>query len=174
MMRSAVLISIVAALSIALFLIFHWDLMFTLSITFCITDYHILMRLLVGKFYDNLMHNHVNYRKWWFREHSWEKKFYKVLNVKKWKSKVPTYDANAFAPSKHSWDEIVQATCQSELVHETIMVFSLLPILCTRWVGSFPAFLTTSVIAMLIDSVFVILQRYNRPRILKILNRKSS
>ena len=41
---------------------------------------------------------------------------------------MPTYDPTLFGPQIHSWDEIAQDMCQAELVHETIVVFSFLPI----------------------------------------------
>ena len=38
--------------------------------------------------------------------------------------------------------------------------------------GAFAIFFTTALAAMIFDSQFIIIQRYNRPRILKLLDRK--
>lgn len=144
------------------------------AITFGTTAYHLCMRLVVGAIYDTLLHNRVDPDKKWFQEKAWEPGLYKKLGVKAWKSRMPTYDTNAFDPKYRSWDQIAQAMCQSELVHETIMVFSFLPLFAAIPFGALPVFLITSVLAAGYDLLFVILQRYNRPRIRKLLNRSSN
>ena len=82
---------------------------------------------------------------------------------------MPTYDPSLFDPKLHSWEEIAQAMCQAELVHETIVVLSFLPLLGAIPFGSFGVFLITSVLAALYDLSFVIMQRFNRPRIMKLI-----
>ena len=59
--------------------------------------------------------------------------------------------------------------CQAEIVHEVIVVLSFLPLLAAIPFGAFPVFLITSLLAAMYDLTFVIMQRYNRPRILKYL-----
>ena len=145
----------------------------SLSITFGTIAYHFWMRLAVGWVYDHTLHNHGNYRRKWFQVSMAEQRLYQKLKVRRWKNKMPTYDASAFDRSIHSWDEIAQAMCQSELVHETIMVLSFVPIIAYRWFGALPVFVVTSVLAAAFDGLFVIMQRYNRPRILKMVNRES-
>jgi magnesium-transporting ATPase (P-type) len=94
-------------------------------------------------------------------------KFYKKMNVKKWKNKMPTYDKETFDISRHSWNEIIQATCQSELVHEANVVLSFLPLVSSVWFGEFTVFFITSILSALFDLMFVFIQRFNRTRILK-------
>lgn len=144
----------------------------TMGITFGTCSYHFLMRLAVGTIVDFLFHNRMDYQKWWFRPHSFEKKLYEVLRVKNWKKYLPTYDPDTFSSEKHTLDEIAQATCQSEVVHELIVLLSFLPLVFAIPFGSFAVFLITSLIAALFDLTFVIVQRYNRPRLLKIVKRK--
>lgn len=67
--------------------------------------------------------------------------------------------------------EIVEASCQAEIIHEIIMVFSLLPIILIPFLGGNIAIILTSILAMLFDSLFVIIQRYNRPRIIKLIEK---
>ena len=129
--------------------------------------YHMAMRLTVGHVYNSIMKNHADYNNKWFAEHSWEEKLYKTLNVKKWKGSVPTYAPDLFSPKKHSWDEIAQAMCQSELVHETIALLSFLPLLVIPVFGSAAVFIITSVCAAAYDLSFVAVQRYNRPKVIK-------
>lgn len=84
---------------------------------------------------------------------------------------MPTYDTNQFDHTKHSWDEIAQASCQAELVHETILLLSLVPIIFSIWFDAIIVFIITSVLAALFEMTFVIIQRYNRPRIIRLIGR---
>lgn len=93
------------------------------------------------------------------------------MNIKKWKNKMPTYNIDIFDISKHSWDEIAQAMCQSELVHETNIIFSFLPMIASIWFGAFAVFFVTSILSAVFDLMFVFMQRYNRSRILKMKER---
>lgn len=141
------------------------------AITFGTTAYHFLMRLAVGFAIDEIMGNKADYTRPWFRVGPWEMRFYSKLRVKSWKRRMPTYDPDLFTPDKHTWDEIAQAMCQAELVHETIVVFSFLPLLAAIWWDSFPVFLITSLCAAALDLSFVFIQRYNRPRVLRLARR---
>lgn len=137
-------------------------------ITFATIAYHFAMRLLVGEIFDRCMHNRADYTKKWYQLKEWENRLYKTIKVKKWKAKMPTYQPDLFSPKKHTWDEVAQAMCQAELVHETIIIFSFLPIAASIFLGSFWVFFITSVMAAGLDTSFVIMQRYNRPRVVKI------
>ena len=56
---------------------------------------------------------------------------------------MSTFDEDTFDISKHSWDEIAQATCQSEIVHEIDVIYSFLPLVSSIWFHSFRVFLLT-------------------------------
>lgn len=141
----------------------------SIAITFGTCFYHFAMRLLAGHILNGIMGNHADYTKPWYQQLPFEKRLYKVLKVKKWKGSLPTYDPSLFDSQLHSWDEIAQAMCQAEVVHEIIVVLSFLPLLAAIPFGSFFVFLITSLLAALYDLSFVIMQRYNRPRVLKFL-----
>ena len=140
----------------------------TLAITFTTISYHFCMRLFVGVAYDRVMNNKADYSRAWFQVSDTENRIYRFLKVKKWKRKMPTYDPDVFSPEKHTWDEIAQAMCQSELVHETNVVLSFVPVIWIIWWGSLWVFIITSICAALFDMIFVIMQRYNRPRIIRL------
>lgn len=144
-----------------------------LAITSGTIAYHFVMRLMVGLAFHATMRNKADYRKRWYQVSKWEMAVYEKLKVKQWKRRMPTYDPALFDPRLHTWEEIVQAMCQAELVHETIAVLSFLPILAGIWFGEYPVFIVTSVLSAACDIVFVIMQRYNRQRVTKLLNRKS-
>ena len=147
------------------------SVLLTLAITFGTCFYHFGMRLAVGHGIAAIFRNKINYDLWWFKERKYEMKFYNFLRVKKWKKIMPTYNPEYYDVRKHSIEEIIQATCQAEIVHEINMVLSFVPIVFTIWCGSLTAFLITSFIAFCFDSIFVIMQRYNRPRLRRLLKR---
>ena len=148
------------------------ELHITLAITFGTITYHLGIRLLVGLLYNIGMKNRANYTKKWYQLHSWENSLYQFLKVKKWKAKMPTYKPDTFSNKKHTWDEIAQAMCQSELVHETNIVLSFVPLVASVRFGAFGVFLITSICSAVFDLMFVIMQRYNRSRIVKMVLRE--
>jgi len=146
---------------------YDWSLPF--AITFGTCFYHFAMRLAVGYAVNRVMNNRAELTKKRYQLHPWEVSLYRKLRVKKWKDHMPTYDPTVFDPKLHSWEEIAQAMCQSETVHETIVLLSFLPLLAAIPFGSFGVFLITSILAAIYDLCFVIMQRYNRPRIMKFI-----
>ena len=152
----------------------NWQagILLDLAITFGTTTYHLIMRLLVGWSIHGIFRNRMNYRAPWFQVRPFEEKLYRALGVKQWKSRIPTYDPSFFDSGKRTWDEIAQATCQAEIVHEVIIALSFLPLFATIVFGAFWAFALTSLLAACVDGVFVILQRFNRPRLLRLIGRK--
>ena len=159
------------AIFLPVFIVTKNDIVEIFTITIGITLYHFAMRLAVGTVVNLIMNNQANYKSVWFREKSFENKLYKRMRVRKWKKYIPTYSPETFDTSQKTVKEIVGATCQAEIVHEVIMVFSLLPIALIPFLGGAAAFIITSVLSMMIDAVFVILQRYNRPKLVKVMER---
>ena len=144
----------------------------SLAITMGTTLYHFAMRLAVGFFYDRIMNNKADLSRWWYQPKGFEKRIYNWLNVKNWKGIMPSYEPELFDPQKHTWNEIAQAMCQAELVHETIILLSFVPILFAKLFGALPVFVITSLLAAAFDMIFVIMQRYNRPRVIKLAERE--
>ena len=169
------LMTVISALLTVIFVTLYGDaesgMMLTLAITFGTTTYHFAMRLIAGTVINLLLRNHMDYRKKWFQVSDFEKRLYKKIKVKNWKGKMATYDPSCFDPQIHSWDEIAQAMCQAELVHELIIVFSFLPVFAAIPFGSLTVFVITSVLAACYDAIFVVMQRYNRPRIMRLIEK---
>ena len=174
-MRKAMLriTGILGALFISL-LVFHqlapagWLL--SLLITCGTFLYHFLMRLAVGY----LMPNRFTGRENWFRQKQWEPKLYEKLNVQSWKKHMPTFDPESFDLSRHSLNDVIGTMCKSEVVHEVIILFSFLPLFAAILFGEFLVFLITSLLAAAFDTLFVILQRYNRPRLMELRDRREA
>lgn len=70
-------------------------------------------------------------------------------------------------------DSVIRATCQAEVVHEIIIIVSFIPVVFSLWVGALPVFIITSFGAAVCDLVFVVLQRYNRPRLIRLREAKN-
>lgn len=151
----------------AAYFIFGEGIFETLAITFGTIFYHLGIRLLIGAVFNAVMNNRADYTKKLFQIRPCENKLYKILKVKKWKDKLPSYYPDSFSPKEHTWDEIAQTMCQSECVHIANAVVSFVPVIFSRLLGAFYVFLITSICAAVFDLVFVIIQRYNRDRVIK-------
>ena len=148
------------------------EVFLSLAITFGTASYHVVMRLLVGLTFCVVMQNKADYQKRWYRVGRHEMALYEKLSIKNWKRRLPTYDHTLFDPRVHTWEEIAQAMCQAELIHETIVMLSFLPIAEGIGFGAYPVFIVTSVLAAGCDTLFVMMQRYNRQRVVKLLKYK--
>jgi len=134
--------------------------------------YHFWGRIILNNV-SKLFKKNIKYKQWLFKERKLEKKLYKILRVKDWKGKALTYNPESFSLKEHSLEEIANTMAKSEVDHwinEAISLFTML--FAIIW-GEFWIFCLTAVAAMIFDSQFIIIQRYNRPRIVKILERKS-
>ena len=167
---------VTAALGLALLLLLPpalggSELAETLAITAGTCFYHFAMRLAVGALMPRMLKPGAAERPC-FRQRSWEPGLYKALKVKTWKNRMPTYNPDDFDPRKHSWEEILQSGCVAEAGHGLMVLLSFLPVLTVPVFGAAGVFWGTSVAAAAVDGSFVILQRFNRPRILKILQKE--
>lgn len=88
---------------IYIFLITKNEIIKTFLITVGITFYHFFMRLTIGSLIDFIVKNKVNYKRKWFCNKKFENKLYHFLQVKKWKSYLPTYTPDAFDISKKKY-----------------------------------------------------------------------
>lgn len=166
-----------AAVTLVLGLLFHWsraDWVLSAAISFGTTAYHFCMRLAVGYLVPKLTGYRFDPESPWFRSRCWEAKLYKVLRVKRWKGKLPTYAPSQFSLETQTPEQILRNMCGAEAVHGIIMALSLLPIGLSGVFGTPGVFLGTSLAAALFDSLFVIVQRYNRPRLARILKRQKA
>ncbi len=143
------------------------------AITLGTTAYHLLIRIIFGGAVNWVMRNRANPQNSWFRLRSWEPALYRRLRVKVWKEYLPTYVPTLFSFQLHTPEEIAGAMCQAEIVHELGAIASLAPLAAIRWFGSWPVFLITSLASMSLELALVAIQRYNRPRVLRLITRQS-
>ena len=160
------------AISFLLYTLIENSFFLTLTITLATVSYHLLMRLAVGFSFDLIMKNHADYRSFPFKAYRFEEKLYKVLRVKRWSKNISSYEPELFSTAIHTWSEIAEASCQAEAVHVTIVFLSFIPLAFSCLFGDFWIFFITSFLAAAFDMRFVIAQRYNRPRIIRIIDRE--
>ena len=73
---------------------------------------------------------------------------------------------------KHSPEELAQVTCQSEIIHEINVLISAGALLGAIPFGMFPVFFLSSLAAGCFDMIFVVMQRFNRSRLLPLIERQ--
>jgi len=133
--------------------------------------YHFWLRIIMGNV-SKLFQKHINYNKWWFKERKFEKRLYEFLRVKKWKGKALTYNPELFSLKEYSLEEIANTMTKAETDHWINEIISVTTIFFTIPWGAFEVFLIQAIVAIIFDSQFIIIQRYNRPRIVKILQKE--
>lgn len=113
-----------------------------------------------------------------FFSFGWEKsgKIYKKFHIEKWKDKLP--DASKYlsdmipkkviAPSAESIDILITETCRAEFVHWCEIVLSFGCYAISPGIGGGIA---VAVWVLLGNLPFIIIQRYNRPRLVKLRGR---
>lgn len=170
MIGTAVVSGFVALTAMLLYLHSGAGWLSTLAITAFTTFYHFTMRLVVGALIPNTFCPTSR----WFHPHPFEAALYKRLRVRKWKDRMPTYDPRLFSLQDNTLEGILRNMCQAEVVHEVIVLCSFIPLLFSLIWGTFGVFLITSLMAAALDLSFVMLQRYNRPRILRLAQKKAA
>ena len=145
------------------------------TLTFLLTSgtifYHFAMRLFVGYVVETACFRRLKVDSGWFREKRGEQKLYAFLRLKKWKGNLPTYNPKKFDIKQLTTDQLIANTLQAEAVHETIAALSFLPIafyFFTFDIIDLVVYALTSLIAALFDTLFTLLQRYNRFRLLRL------
>ena len=133
--------------------------------------YHFWCRIIMGNV-TKLFQKHINYKQWWFKERKFEKKLYKFLCVKKWKGNASTYNPELFSLKDHSLEEVANTMTKAEVDHWVNEIISLTTLLFIVPWGRCGIFLIQAIVAMIFDSQFIIIQRYNRPRVVKILEKE--
>lgn len=136
--------------------------------------YHFGVRLFVGIGINALFNNRFDYNRRWFRQLSFEPRIYEILKVRKWKDRMPTANSELFDIKKSDFAKIASAMCQAEVVHEVNVAASFLPLIASYWFGDFWIFFITSLLSAIYDLLFVVIQRYNRPRFVKLAERKKN
>lgn len=139
----------------------------TLSIVAIISFYHLIMRVYMRWLVKNIV-KEINTDNFWLRQKKYEKKIYKFLCVQAWKNKLPAF---AFDYDLNKISSAIRETCIAEITHSIIVLFSYLPLVLIVFYGDTSdiiVFALTSFAAGTFDFAAIIVQRYNRPRMIRI------
>lgn len=148
------------------------DIILWIGITAFTITYHFWGRIILGNV-SKLFRKYINYQQWWFKEKKFEKKLYEILKVKKWKSKALTYNPEQFDLKQNSLEQIVNTMTKSEVDHWINEVISITTMFFGLIWGETWIFVLTAIAAMIFDGQFIVIQRYNRPRVIKTLEKES-
>ena len=168
MIWTAILLGLGTSVFYLLYRFCHKDWALSVAITMLTFFYHFAMRLTVGETVTLLYRNKdFPQDRLGFRLYSFEDGLYRKLKVNRWKTRVITAKPEQFDLNQVSPGELLHNVMQAELVHRIIMVLSFVPLLLIIPFGVPWVFIITSTAACLIDGVFVMIQRYNRPKVLR-------
>lgn len=167
-------IAVTVVLAVTCFILYYGniinnDILLWIGITAFVIMYHFQMRIIMGNVSKLFK---VSYTQWWYKEKPFEKKIHKILRTKKWKDKVLTYNPEHFSLKEHSLEDIANTMSKAELDHWINQLISLSTLLFALIWGQFWIFLITAILAMAFDGQFIVIQRYNRPRIVGLINRQ--
>lgn len=132
--------------------------------------YHLWLRIIMGNVTKLFR---VSYKSHWFREKNFESKLYGFLRVKNWKGKTLTYSPELYDVKNRTLTQIADTTAKSELDHWVNVLIALSSILFGIIWGQIRIFALTAFLAALFDSHFIVIQRYNRPRLIKLIKKQS-
>lgn len=132
--------------------------------------YHFWVRIIMGNVSKLFT---IHYEQAWFRELSFEKKLYKLLRVKKWKDKALTYNPQDFSFENRTPVEIANTMAKSEVDHWINEIISVTSMFFALLWGEAWIFILTGIAAMIFDSQFIIIQRYNRPRVIRLIQKQA-
>ena len=168
-MYSVILLTFV--LSALCFYLYYSDLqkcdavLWTGIVSFMIL-YHFGLRILMGFVTKKLK---ISYAHPWYKSRRFEKKLYRLLKVRNWKDKVLTFEPDKYDFKNRTLPQLATTMAKSELDHWINELISVISILFAFIWGCAPAFVITAILAMLFDAQFIIVQRYNRPIVLRLM-----
>ena len=115
-----------------------------------------------------------DYDSFWFRSKAFEKKLYQILKVKKWKNIVPTYDKREYALKEEELEQVIHNMCHAEVTHEVIMLTGYFPVLLGQQISHWGILLMMSFLFSLVHLPFIFIQRYNRPRVIRLYKKANN
>lgn len=141
----------------------------------------ILVSLTMTIVCEKMPSNLYNYKKWLFREKKWEdggRIYEHLFSVKSWKSKLP--DISDFMKWRFNKKHLAQCgsdylsvflteSCKSEFTHWMIILSTLL----FRFWSDLTSTLFFLILAGILNLPYIIIQRYNRPRLIHLLKRNN-
>lgn len=146
---------------------------------FSVIKYIILLGILSHLIGEALPRRWFHWDRFPYRTYNWEKggRFYEKLHIRKWKDRLPDkskYTRNTFTKEMNGHEDqsnlvrFLQETCVAELVHWVLAA------LCVPlyWYVPTPFGAVAATLYALSNIPFIIIQRYNRPRLYRVYQKK--
>lgn len=133
--------------------------------------YHFGLRILFGKITKKF---NIDYNHPWYHHRKFEEWLYRGVMIRKWKDKVLTFEPELYDVKTRTLDQLATTMSKSELDHWINELISIVSISFALLWGEWAIFIGTAVIAMLFDAQFIAVQRYNRPIVLKLIEREKA
>lgn len=167
-------IAVSAVLSAAFLTLYYTRILPGRAVLWCgivlfVILYQFGLRILFGEFTSR---RPPNYSHPLFRPRAFEKRVFRVLHVREWKDRVLTFNPENYDTKTRTLHELASAMAKSELDHWFNVLLSLTMLLFPLLWGGFFAFFTAAVAAILFDLQFILVQRYNRPIVLRLIARR--
>lgn len=159
------IISIYTALKTANKLLYYIFLV-SLSVTA-----HFIIMFISAPIVSIAFKKNFNYNSILFAQKKFEKGLYEIIKVRRWKTLFPSYDNNEYSTKIHSYEEIIMNMCHAETVHWVILFSSYIPLFFYKLIDQHILLVITCVFFSFCHLPFIIIQRYNRPRVIKLYNR---
>ncbi len=108
----------------------------------------------------------------WFKEKRFEARLYSALGVKKWKGRAAVYSPRLLKRQGKDLCGMVMYMCHAELVHELAAFLSPSVFLLLIWREvDILVLIASALIFAAVHLCFAAIQRYNRPRCLRIMKK---
>ena len=157
--------------------------MYTILISLLNTAFWLVLHFGTGLFFSYLPKKIqlklYDYTRSYYKVSDKEKQILSVLKVSRWKDALPQFnmlfDKSTIGNiSAEHIQAFIRETCKAEIVHLSIAVLGFLSLLFPVTLNDmeyFPLYLCIAVFIALCQLPFVLIQRYNRPRLLRLLKR---
>ena len=165
------LTAIIAAVGLTLYYtkVYESALVLWMGIVSFMVLYHFGLRILFGEITKKF---DINYKHFWYKQRGFEPKLYKLLRVRKWKDKVLTFDPDSYNFKNRTLPQLATTMSKSELDHWINEVISVVSISFILLWGCPAAFLISAIAAMIFDAQFIVVQRYNRPVVVRLIEKQ--
>ena len=172
-----ILIKVCGMICISSFIIYykgmyHNNILLWIGVTTFTIVYHLGLRLVAGNLTTKIKHLLKN-DAFLFKERKFEITLYKIIRVKKWKKNALTYNPSAFSLKENTKEDVLSTMLKSELDHWINELISLSTLFFGLIWGEMWIFILTCLAAMIFDAQFICIQRYNRPRLSKLIHKEN-
>ena len=141
-----------------------------LTVTLFTISYHLLTNMLAG-FLSKVIAFSGDER--YFTVSAREMEWYRLAGVRKWKDHAPTYEPEAY--ECRSLKALRRATVGAEVCHLIGIAFSVVPVIAAIFSdylrSGMPAFVITTLLLVVFNLALISIQRFNRYRIDRIIER---